>query len=80
MATGPRYFVPFRRRHEGKTDYYQRMSLLASGHPGWSSEDEPADHRRWSSPEMRRPHLVAACSTDLPVTGMRIDRKPRQPT
>ena len=33
MATGPRYFVPFRRRHEGKTDYYQRMSLLASGTP-----------------------------------------------
>ena len=31
MATGPRYFVPFRRRHEGKTDYYKRMSLLSSG-------------------------------------------------
>ncbi|WP_332450314.1 50S ribosomal protein L18 [Methanoculleus sp.] len=33
MATGPRYFVPFRRRHEGKTDYYKRMSLLSSGSP-----------------------------------------------
>ncbi len=33
MATGPRYFVAFRRRHEGRTDYYQRMSLLASGTP-----------------------------------------------
>ena len=33
MATGPRYFVPFRRRHEGKTDYYRRMSLLSSGSP-----------------------------------------------
>ncbi|MFA7562988.1 MAG: 50S ribosomal protein L18 [Methanoculleus sp.] len=33
MATGPRYFVPFRRRHEGKTDYYKRMSLLSSGMP-----------------------------------------------
>lgn len=33
MATGPRYFVPFRRRHEGKTDYYKRMSLLSSGTP-----------------------------------------------
>ncbi|HOB17835.1 MAG TPA: 50S ribosomal protein L18 [Candidatus Methanoculleus thermohydrogenotrophicum] len=33
MATGPRYFVPFRRRHEGKTDYYKRTSLLSSGIP-----------------------------------------------
>ncbi len=33
MATGPRYFVPFRRRREGKTDYYRRMALLASGMP-----------------------------------------------
>ncbi|HOD85758.1 MAG: 50S ribosomal protein L18 [Methanoculleus sp.] len=33
MATGPRYFVPFRRRHEGKTDYYKRMALLSSGMP-----------------------------------------------
>lgn len=33
MATGPRYFVPFRRRHEGRTDYYKRMSLLSSGLP-----------------------------------------------
>lgn len=33
MATGPRYFVSFRRRLEGKTDYYQRMSLLVSGTP-----------------------------------------------
>ena len=33
MATGPRYFVPFRRRHEGKTDYYKRMALLSSGTP-----------------------------------------------
>jgi len=33
MATGPRYFVPFRRRKEGKTDYYKRMNLLLSGTP-----------------------------------------------
>ncbi|WFN33545.1 50S ribosomal protein L18 [Methanogenium sp. S4BF] len=33
MATGPRYFVPFRRRHEGKTDYYSRMRLLLSEKP-----------------------------------------------
>jgi large subunit ribosomal protein L18 len=33
MATGPRYFVPFRRRKEGRTDYYKRMSLLVSGTP-----------------------------------------------
>jgi len=33
MANGPRYFVPFRRRREGKTDYYQRLKLLASDKP-----------------------------------------------
>jgi len=33
MASGPRYFVPFRRRHEGKTDYYSRMRLLLSEKP-----------------------------------------------
>jgi large subunit ribosomal protein L18 len=33
MATGPRYFVPFRRRREGKTDYYSRMKLLISEKP-----------------------------------------------
>ncbi|KUG20401.1 MAG: 50S ribosomal protein L18 [Methanomicrobiaceae archaeon] len=33
MATGPRYFVPFRRRKEGKTDYYRRMALLLSSKP-----------------------------------------------
>lgn len=33
MATGPRYFVPFRRRREGKTDYYSRMKLLLSEKP-----------------------------------------------
>lgn len=33
MATGPRYFVPFKRRHEGKTDYYARMRLLLSEKP-----------------------------------------------
>jgi len=33
MATGPRYFVPFRRRKEAKTDYYARMKLLLSEHP-----------------------------------------------
>jgi large subunit ribosomal protein L18 len=33
MATGPRYFVPFRRRREGKTDYYKRMKLLLSEKP-----------------------------------------------
>jgi large subunit ribosomal protein L18 len=33
MATGSRYFVPFRRRREGKTDYYQRTSLVVSDVP-----------------------------------------------
>ncbi|MDD3977005.1 50S ribosomal protein L18 [Methanomicrobium antiquum] len=30
MATGPRYFVQFRRRREGKTDYYRRLKLIVS--------------------------------------------------
>jgi large subunit ribosomal protein L18 len=33
MATGPRYFVPFRRRREGKTDYYQRTRLIVADVP-----------------------------------------------
>lgn len=33
MATGPRYFVPFRRRREGRTDYYARMKLVTSEDP-----------------------------------------------
>jgi large subunit ribosomal protein L18 len=33
MATGPRYFVPFRRRKEGKTDYYKRSKLVVSDRP-----------------------------------------------
>lgn len=33
MATGARYFVPFRRRREGRTDYYRRMKLLLSEKP-----------------------------------------------
>jgi len=33
MATGPRYFVPFRRRREGKTDYYKRSSLVVAKKP-----------------------------------------------
>ena len=33
MATGPRYFVPFRRRREGKTDYYKRTSLVVADRP-----------------------------------------------
>ena len=31
MAKGPNYRVPFRRRREGRTNYYLRRSLLASG-------------------------------------------------
>ena len=31
MAKGPRYRVPFRRRREGKTNYYRRRELLKSG-------------------------------------------------
>lgn len=30
MATGPRYKVAFRRRREGRTNYYTRRKLLAS--------------------------------------------------
>ncbi|MDI6718110.1 MAG: 50S ribosomal protein L18 [Methanomicrobiales archaeon] len=33
MARGPRYFVPFRRRRDGKTDYYARTRLVVSEHP-----------------------------------------------
>ncbi|MDD1665963.1 MAG: 50S ribosomal protein L18 [Methanomicrobiales archaeon] len=33
MSTGPRYFIPFRRRREGRTDYYARGKLLLSSHP-----------------------------------------------
>jgi large subunit ribosomal protein L18 len=33
MATGARYFVPFRRRKEGKTDYYKRAKLVVSDRP-----------------------------------------------
>ena len=33
MATGPRYFVPFRRRREGRTDYYQRTRLIVADVP-----------------------------------------------
>jgi len=33
MATGSRYFVPFRRRREGKTDYYQRTKLVVADVP-----------------------------------------------
>ena len=31
MATGPRYNVAFRRRREGRTDYYTRRNLLRGG-------------------------------------------------
>ncbi|MFA7622203.1 MAG: 50S ribosomal protein L18 [Candidatus Methanomethylophilaceae archaeon] len=31
MAIGPRYKVAFRRRREGRTDYYFRLRLLRSG-------------------------------------------------
>ncbi|MCQ2357777.1 MAG: 50S ribosomal protein L18 [Methanocorpusculum sp.] len=31
MAINGRYFVQFRRRREGKTDYYQRQRLIVSG-------------------------------------------------
>jgi large subunit ribosomal protein L18 len=33
MSTGPRYFIPFRRRREGRTDYYARGKLLISEDP-----------------------------------------------
>jgi large subunit ribosomal protein L18 len=33
MATGARYFVPFRRRKEGKTDYSKRAKLVVSDRP-----------------------------------------------
>jgi len=33
MATGPRYRVPFRRRREGKTNYYTRRALVLSRTP-----------------------------------------------
>ncbi|NMC08437.1 MAG: 50S ribosomal protein L18 [Candidatus Lokiarchaeota archaeon] len=31
MANGPNYRVPFRRRREGRTNYYARKTLLTSG-------------------------------------------------
>ncbi|MHA1712557.1 MAG: 50S ribosomal protein L18 [Candidatus Ranarchaeia archaeon] len=33
MAKGPRYRVAFRRRREGKTNYYRRRQMLLSPHP-----------------------------------------------
>ena len=33
MATGPRYFVSFRRRREGRTDYHARHKLVVSVRP-----------------------------------------------
>ena len=33
MATGPRYFVPFRRRKEGRTNYHARTKLVVSVSP-----------------------------------------------
>lgn len=33
MSTGPRYFIPFRRRRESRTDYYARGKLLLSEDP-----------------------------------------------
>ncbi len=33
MARGPRYRVPWRRRREGKTNYYKRFKLVKSGKP-----------------------------------------------
>ncbi len=33
MARGPRYRVPWRRRREGKTNYYKRLKLVLSGKP-----------------------------------------------
>jgi large subunit ribosomal protein L18 len=33
MGHGPRYRVPWRRRREGKTNYYKRLKLVKSGKP-----------------------------------------------
>ncbi|WP_460123702.1 50S ribosomal protein L18 [Stetteria hydrogenophila] len=33
MGKGPRYRVPWRRRREGKTNYYKRVKLILSGKP-----------------------------------------------
>ncbi len=33
MGRGPRYRVPWRRRREGKTNYYKRIKLVISGKP-----------------------------------------------
>jgi large subunit ribosomal protein L18 len=33
MAKGSNYYVPFRRRREGKTDYRERKALILSGKP-----------------------------------------------
>jgi len=33
MGHGPRYRVPWRRRREGKTNYYKRVKLVRSGKP-----------------------------------------------
>ena len=33
MGRGPRYRVPWRRRREGKTNYYKRLKLIKSGKP-----------------------------------------------
>jgi large subunit ribosomal protein L18 len=33
MATGARFFVPFRRRRDGKTDYYKRSKMVVADRP-----------------------------------------------
>ena len=38
MATGPRYKVAFRRRREGRTDYYVRRKLLTARAVGQAAD------------------------------------------
>ena len=33
MATGPRYFVAFRRRREGRTNYHARTKMVVATRP-----------------------------------------------
>ncbi|HMA06091.1 MAG TPA: 50S ribosomal protein L18 [Methanomicrobiales archaeon] len=71
MSTGPRYFIPFRRRREGRTDYYARGRLLLSENPRMvvrKTNREIIIQLMVPDPTGDRT-LVAAYSRDLPGYG-----------
>jgi len=67
MARGPQYKVKFRRRREGKTDYYQRKKLLLSGLPRFVVR--VSTRHVYAQVTEARPEgdhvIVSACSREL---------------